>query len=142
MVLALVACMAFGACGDFFSPDQASPTMYFKSGKIPLGSENITLVIKNNTSTAFSYGSYFTMDYFNGKEWESFELKYLFTMEGYVIKPRTTKEMDVWLAPDLHSYKAGKYRITKSFSTYRDYQPGEEYEEGHTYCPTAEFILQ
>ncbi|MDR1645867.1 MAG: hypothetical protein LBS05_08620 [Tannerellaceae bacterium] len=50
--------------------------------------------------------------------------------------------LGIGLFHNLHTHEDGKYRIKKTFSTWRDYQPGAEIVESKSYDLSAEFILE
>jgi hypothetical protein len=155
LLCATLCLLSFGSCEDT-APDPSGYgeitndtigiekdvflTMYLEPNRYSLQSESITLIIENNTHFTLVYGTYYTMEYFNGREWEPFELKIMFTDIGLSIRPGTKKEEKISLFHNLHTYSAGKYRITKSFSPTNLF--GDETGEDRNYELSAEFVLE
>jgi hypothetical protein len=92
-------------------------TMYAEPEKYPLRAGKISLMIENSTVAPFTYGTYYTMEYFNGRDWKPFKLDIMFTDLGLSVRPGTKNEEEITLHHHLHTYAAGKYRIKKSFYT-------------------------
>lgn len=76
----------------------------------------VKLAVKNNTSESLSLGQQFSIEFYNGKNWEMLPVTdhILFEDIAYVISPGETKELTINLKPKSFNYKSGRYRIYKN----------------------------
>ncbi|MDR2853973.1 MAG: hypothetical protein LBV31_01565 [Prevotellaceae bacterium] len=82
---------------------------------VPVGSDNVVLIVTNNTSKEITYSIYFTLDYFDGTNWMPIELDIAFEDLRLAVPAGKSIEKEIFLWPEYHDYKIGKYRITKEF---------------------------
>jgi hypothetical protein len=107
-------------------------TIYTNPEQIPVNANAVSIIINNNTTRDISYGTYFILEFFNGKEWSPIGLDIGFEDILYIQHTMEMKEIKVNLFPNLHLYITGKYRIKKNITI----------ANGETHTLSAEFILK
>ena len=77
--------------------------------------DKVKLSVKNNTSESLSLGQQFSIEFYNGKNWEKLPATdhILFEDIAYGISSGDTKELTINLKPKPFNYKSGRYRICK-----------------------------
>jgi hypothetical protein len=104
--------------------------MYVSPERIPVNANAVSIKIENNTTIDISYGTYFTMEFFNGKEWSPIVLDIAF--EDILYTQYTMEIKEIKVIHNLHLYTTGKYRIKKEITI----------AKGETHNLSAEFILE
>ena len=77
--------------------------------------DKVKLTVKNNTSESLSMGQQFSIEFYNGKNWEKLPATdhILFEDIAYEISPGDTEELTINLKLKPFKYKSGRYRICK-----------------------------
>jgi hypothetical protein len=113
--------------------DNESITLQITPQEVPLQSGTFKLAIKNNSSKTIEYGTNFILAYWNKNEWQQVKLNFVFTDILLIQDPHTTKEVNENLMPELHNFKAGRYRYIKEIVITRG---------GGRYYLFTEFIMK
>lgn len=92
-------------------------TMIAEPDNYNLPVKTINVRIDNNTVKEGNTGDYFYMEYYNGDEWETVRLNYIFNSIGHPLYAHESRSFTINLQPETYNYKAGKYRIYKRINT-------------------------
>ena len=87
--------------------------------------EKAGLTMTNKTSEPITTGESYSIEYLEDGKWkmlEAFE-ELFFISIGYQITPGNAKEFKVGFLADKHKYRAGQYRIVKSYMKEKDLPP-------------------
>jgi hypothetical protein len=82
------------------------------------------LRMENHTKKEMVYGNPFSMEYFNGNQWEKIELDFNFTLPAYILHTGKAVEWEMnlySLAEKYNDAKKGKYRYIKELGKYKLY---------------------
>jgi beta-lactamase regulating signal transducer with metallopeptidase domain len=144
IIVAVIACVAVAVCFLTDPPtdnrnnlDTASINTEYEGVYISLesfdrnegGAYVFNVLWHNTTGTEVTYGMPFSIQYYDGREWVSTATKELvFTTQGFLLKPHTTKAMQ-YTSDYFDLSKSGSYRLLVPFSV----KEGSEYKSYRTW---------
>ena len=144
IIVAVIACVAVAVCFLTDPPtdnrnnlDTASVNTEYEGVYISLesvdrnegGAYVFNVLWHNTTGKDVTYGMPFSIQYYDGREWVSTATKELvFTTQGFLLKPHTTKAMQ-YTSDYFDLSKSGSYRLLVSFSV----KEGSEYKSYRTW---------
>lgn len=144
IIVAVIACVAVAVCFLTDPPtdnrnnlDTASINTEYEGVYISLesfdrnegGAYVFNVLWHNTTGEDVTYGMPFSIQYYDGREWVSTATKELvFTTQGFLLKPHTTKAMQ-YTSDYFDLSKSGSYRLLVPFSV----KEGSEYKSYRTW---------
>lgn len=112
--------------------------MTMEKTSYPLLTEKVDVTIQNNTSINIYTNLDYSIEYYNGTEWNKLPLDIVYFLIRVTILPQESKGFSIYLHPEQHKYQQGKYRVCKTVSTTKH----KENPNCMLYNLTAEFNFE